>query len=132
MGLYLLLCLFFWCLAILCLNLILQTYMVAEAYSFWIPHRLLLIHPEIHLGYLKPTDARPPEGPDRPPPRLDIEDAAAPCQELHCGMGDCLGGEGGSPSSPYRKNNLDVNRGWYPKAIPLLVTLHHICTTVGV
>ena len=48
MGLYLLLCLFFVVPRFLCLNLVLQPYMVAEAYWFWILHRLLLIRPEIH------------------------------------------------------------------------------------
>ena len=58
----------FWCYAFLCLNLILQPYMVAEAYWFWKMHHSLLTRPEIHLGSPKPTDVPPPEGPDRPPP----------------------------------------------------------------
>ena len=67
-GLYLSICLFFVVL-VLCLSVILQPYMVAEAYWFWkMHHHLPLTRHEIHLGSPKPTDVPPPEGPDRPPP----------------------------------------------------------------
>ena len=67
MGLYLPICLFFVVL-VLCLPMILQPYMVAEAYWLYQMHHLPLIRREIHLGSPKPTDVPPPEGPDRPPP----------------------------------------------------------------